>query len=120
MARDALVGQEVDGYRILEVLGRGGMGVVYRAENLSLGRMEALKVIAPALVQDAQFLRRFRMEAQALAQIHHPNIVTVFAQRHAAMGVYLTMEYVDADQGLRASRSIAAASRPKACTSRPL
>ncbi|GEM_PF-4066290 len=95
MARDALVGQEVDGYRILEVLGRGGMGVVYRAENLSLGRMEALKVIAPALVQDAQFLRRFRMEAQALAQIHHPNIVTVFAQRHAAMGVYLTMEYVE-------------------------
>ncbi|NBC01564.1 MAG: protein kinase [Bacteroidetes bacterium] len=95
MARDALVGQEVDGYRILEVLGRGGMGVVYRAENLSLGRIEALKVIAPALVQDAQFLRRFRMEAQALAQIHHPNIVTVFAQRHAAMGVYLTMEYVE-------------------------
>lgn len=95
MARDALVGQEVDGYRILEVLGRGGMGVVYRAKNLSLGRMEALKVIAPALVQDAQFLRRFRMEAQALAQIHHPNIVTVFTQRHAAMGVYLTMEYVE-------------------------
>lgn len=95
MAGDALVGQEVDGYRILEVLGRGGMGVVYRAENLSLGRVEALKVIAPALVQDAHFLRRFRMEAQALARIHHPNIVTVFAQRQAAMGVYLTMEYVE-------------------------
>jgi len=94
MTHDPLIGQEVDGYRILEVLGRGGMGVVYRAENLSLGRMEALKVIAPALLQDPRFVHRFQVEARTLAQIHHPNIVTVFAQRHTDVGLYLTMEYV--------------------------
>ncbi|NBB85303.1 MAG: protein kinase [Bacteroidetes bacterium] len=94
MTHDPLIGQEVDGYRILEVLGRGGMGVVYRAENLSLGRMEALKVIAPTLLQDARFVQRFQVEARTLAQIHHPNIVTVFAQRHTDVGLYLTMEYV--------------------------
>ncbi len=92
---DVRVGAEVDGYRILEVLGRGGMGVVYKARNLSLNRIEALKVIAPSLVQDDQFLRRFKREAQALARIHHPNIVTVYTQRHAAIGHYLTMEYVE-------------------------
>lgn len=92
---DPLVGQEVDGYRILEVLGQGGMGVVYKAKSLSLDRVEALKVITPSLVQDAQFLRRFRREAQALARIHHPNIVTVYTFRHAEIGYYLTMEYVE-------------------------
>ncbi len=97
MTSDPLVGREIDGYRILEVLGRGGMGVVYRAENISLGRMEALKVIAPSLVEDVQFLRRFKMEAQALAKIHHPNIVTVFTQRESEIGVYLTMEYVEGE-----------------------
>jgi serine/threonine-protein kinase len=93
--KDSFVGQEVDGYRILEVLGQGGMGVVYKAKNMSLNRMEALKVIAPLLVQDAQFLRRFKREAQALARIHHPNIVTVYTLRHAEVGYYLTMEYVE-------------------------
>jgi len=91
----SLVGQTVDGYRIQEVLGRGGMGVVYKAENVSLSRIEALKVIAPSFVRDEKFLRRFRREARALAQIHHPNIVTIYTLRHAALGHYLTMEYVE-------------------------
>ncbi|NBB85877.1 MAG: protein kinase [Bacteroidetes bacterium] len=93
--KDSFVGQEIDGYRIQEVLGQGGMGVVYKAENMSLNRIEALKVITPLLVQDAQFLRRFKREAQALARIHHPNIVTVYTLRHAEVGYYLTMEYVE-------------------------
>ena len=92
---DSVVGQEVDGYRILEVLGRGGMGVVYKAQNISLNRIEALKVIAPSLVQDEQFLRRFQREAQALARIQHPNIVAVYTLRHAEIGHYITMEYVE-------------------------
>jgi serine/threonine-protein kinase len=94
-SQDALVGQEIDGYRILDVLGRGGMGVVYKVKNLSLDRVEALKVIAPFLVRDDQFLRRFQIEARALARIHHPNIVTVHTLRESELGHYLTMEYVD-------------------------
>lgn len=93
--KDALVGQEIDGYRILDVIGRGGMGVVYKAKNLTLDRVEALKVIAPFLVRDDQFLRRFQIEARALARIHHPNIVTVHTLRESELGHYLTMEYVD-------------------------
>lgn len=92
---DPLVGREIDGYHILEVLGQGGMGIVYKARNLTLDRIEALKVIAPSLVQDAQFLRRFKQEARALARIHHPNIVTVYTLRHSEIGHYLTMEYVE-------------------------
>lgn len=92
---NSLIGQEIDGYRILEVLGQGGMGVVYKAKNMSLDRVEALKVIAPSLVQDQQLLRRFKREARALARTHHPNIVTVYTLRHAEIGYYLTMEFVE-------------------------
>ncbi|NBC18450.1 MAG: protein kinase, partial [Bacteroidetes bacterium] len=95
--QDAHVGQEIDGYRILDVLGRGGMGVVYKVKNLTLDRVEALKVIAPFLVRDDQFLRRFQIEARALAKIHHTNIVTVHTLRESELGHYLTMEYVDGD-----------------------
>ena len=92
---DPLVGQEVDGYRILGVLGRGGMGIVYKAENQSLGRMVALKVIAPDLAQNEEFLKRFRREARALAQLYHPHIVLIFALRQADLGLYIAMEYVE-------------------------
>jgi serine/threonine protein kinase len=92
---DPLVGQEVDGFRILDELGRGGMGIVYKVENIVLKRTEALKIISPLLVRDAQFLRRFQHEAQALAQIHHTNIVTVYTMRQSTLGHYITMEYVE-------------------------
>lgn len=89
------IGHEVDGYRILDVLGQGGMGIVYKVHNLSLDRIEALKVITPHLIDNEDFLHRFRQEAQALAKIHHPNIVTVYAQRESELGHYITMEYVE-------------------------
>ncbi len=91
----SLIGKEIDGYRIEGILGRGGMGIVYKAENQSLGRMVALKVIAPHLAQNEEFLKRFRREARALAQLYHPNIVLVFALRQADLGLYIAMEYVE-------------------------
>lgn len=92
-SEDQFVGQEVDGYQILDVLGQGGMGVVYKAKNLTLNRIEALKVISPLLVSNAPVLHRFKVEAQALAQIQHPNIVTIYTLRQSRLGHYITMEY---------------------------
>ncbi len=91
---EEFIGKEVDGHRIDDVLGRGGMGIVFKAENLELSRTVALKIINPALAQDESFLRRFRAEARALAQIHHPNIVIVYDFRSFDMGFYISMEYV--------------------------
>src|SRR5260370_17209486 len=73
-------------FRILRELGRGGMGVVYQAEQISLGRQVALKVLPFASALDARQLQRFKNEAQAAAQLHHTNIVPVFGL--AASGVY--------------------------------
>jgi serine/threonine protein kinase len=96
-SQDPLLGQEIDGYRILDVLGQGGMGIVYKVKNLALDRFEALKVITPSLVRDAQFLRRFQQEAQTLARIHHANIVTIYTLRESELGHYLTMEFVEGE-----------------------
>ena len=62
---------------ILECLGRGGMGVVYKARQKSLNRLVALKLLAPERVRDTKFAERFTREAQALAALNHPNIVTI-------------------------------------------
>ncbi|MFQ5570995.1 MAG: serine/threonine-protein kinase [Rhodothermales bacterium] len=95
LAQDALVGKNVDGYHILDVIGRGGMGVVYRAEDEALSRTVALKMIDPALARDATFVRRFRSEARALARIDSPHIVRVHAMRQTQAGLFIVMEYVD-------------------------
>ena len=92
--KNSIIGTEVDGYRIQEVLGRGGMGVVYKAEDTALSRNVALKRIAPSLANDESFLRRFRSEAQALARIDSPYIVSVHALRQTEIGLLIVMEYV--------------------------
>ena len=92
---DALIGREIDGYRIDEVLGRGGMGIVYRAEDTALSRTVALKMIDPAMAQDETFLRRFRSEARALARIDSPHIVRIHALRQTEPGLLIVMECVD-------------------------
>jgi hypothetical protein len=80
---------------ILECLGRGGMGVVYKARQPRLDRLVALKVLAPEREKDPQFAERFAREAKALARLNHPNIVTVHDFGEADGLFYLMMEYVD-------------------------
>ena len=80
---------------ILEYLGRGGMGVVYKARQLSLNRLVALKLLAPERVTDAKFAERFEREARALAAMSHPNIVTIHDFGQAGGYYYLLMEFVD-------------------------
>ena len=92
---ESFIGEVIDGHRIDAVLGRGGMGTVFAAENLALSRTVAFKMINPVLAQDESFLRRFRLEARALAQLQHPNIVLVYAFRATPEGAYISMEYVD-------------------------
>ena len=92
---DPTVGREIDGYCITEVLGRGGMGVVYKAKEVALARHVALKRIDPAFARDKSFQRRFRSEARALARIHSPHIVQIHGLRETAIGHIIIMEYVD-------------------------
>jgi serine/threonine protein kinase len=80
---------------ILECLGRGGMGVVYKARQKSLSRLVALKLLAPERVRDAKFAERFAREAQALAALNHPNIVTIYDFGQAGGFYYLLMEFGD-------------------------
>jgi uncharacterized protein (TIGR03435 family) len=80
---------------ILECLGRGGMGVVYKARQKTLNRLVALKLLAPERVCDANFAERFTREAQALAALNHPNIVTIYDFGQAGGFYFLLMEFVD-------------------------
>ena len=82
------------GYRIESVLGRGGMGVVYEATQLSLNRTVALKVMYPHLSQDPVFRARFRREGELQASIEHPSIVTVYEAGEAEEGLFLAMRLV--------------------------
>src|SRR4051812_36277157 len=80
---------------ILECLGRGGMGVVYKARQKALNRLVALKLLAPERVTDAAFEQRFLHEAQALAALNHPSIVTVYEFGESDGLYFLMMEFVD-------------------------
>src|SRR5918999_2524341 len=88
-------GSVVAGYRIEGVLGRGGMGVVYRATQLSLERPVALKAIAPELAGDPTFRERFKRESRIAASIEHPNVIPVYEAGEGDGLLYLTMRYVE-------------------------
>ena len=84
-----------DRYRLIEQIGAGGMAVLYKAQDLELGRMVAVKVLRPSLVGDPEFLMRFKREARAAANLSHPNIVTVHDVGQDGPNThYIVMEYV--------------------------
>ena len=82
-------------YRIIRQLGRGGMGVVYQAEDLRLGHPVALKFLSPALAADAQRLAQFHNEVSVARQVSHPNVCRVYDIGDADGHLFLSMEYVD-------------------------
>jgi serine/threonine-protein kinase len=86
---------EIGGFRLEELLGRGGMGVVYRAEQPGLDRKVAVKVIAPGHAADARFRERFAREARLAAALDHPNIVPVYTTGEDGGQLYLVMRYID-------------------------
>ena len=91
---DPHLGRVVAGYRIEQLIGRGGMGLVYRAEHLNLKRGAAIKLIAPDLAEAAGFRERFNREARIAAALQHPNIVTVYDAGEADGLLYLAMQHI--------------------------
>ena len=89
------VPSRIGDFEILEEIGRGGMGVVYRARQTSLNRVVALKVLTGGLVQSERAVARFHKEAQAAARLHHTNIVPIYAQGHEQGQFYYAMELID-------------------------
>src|SRR3954469_19715706 len=90
-------GALVAGYRIESVVGRGGMGVVYRARELDLDRVVALKVVAPELLEDPGIRARFVREARTAASIEHPNVIPVHAAGERDGVAFLVMRFVEGD-----------------------
>src|SRR5262245_36156144 len=95
MAVEKRVGNEVAGYRIEELIGRGGMGAVYLAEHLRLGRRVALKLLAPELASNEKFRERFLRESTIAASIDHPNIVPIYDADEEDGVLFLAMRYVE-------------------------
>jgi serine/threonine protein kinase len=91
----SIIGKVIDNYEITGVLGKGGMGVVYKAKDMTLDRDVALKMMDANFARDEEFLKRFKAEAKALARLQNPNIVSVFALRETEIGSCLVMEYVE-------------------------
>ena len=95
VSADPRIGAELLGYRIVSVLGRGGMSVVYLAEDLRLQRRVALKLLAPRLAEDDAFRDRFLQESQLAASLDHPNVVPIYAAGQGGNELFIAMRYVE-------------------------
>src|SRR6185295_3814636 len=97
----------IPGFELTEILGRGGMGEVWKARQISLGRTVAIKLLPPKLAQDAEFVARFEKEATALASLSHPNVIQIIDRGVAGDHYYFVMEFVEG----RSLREVMQASR---------
>ncbi len=95
LATDARIGTELGGYRLEETIGRGGMGIVYRAEQIELGRTVALKLLAPDQTGNATVRTRFEHESRLAAALDHPNIVPLYEAGEADGLLFFSMRYVE-------------------------
>ena len=104
-----MIGKTISHYTILSKLGEGGMGTVYAAEDMHLGRKVALKMLPPSTAEDTERLERFRREAKTVASLNHPSIVTLFSVEESQHGHFLTMELVEGkslEEMLRGTRGL--------------
>lgn len=95
MVDDSLIGMPFGTYEIIDILGKGGMGIVYKARHTTLDRIVAVKTLAGHLSQDEDFVQRFLQEARAAARLNHTNIIQIYDFGQVELVYYLAMEFVD-------------------------